>query len=361
MSSFREQLIGFARTGVARAGQCRNEEGTKLYLVVPFLRLLGYDANDPDHVVAEHSADFSEKYKNRVDFLVKANGEAAIALECKPCGVDLKADRGQIMSYFNALSGDRIGGLTNGLDWEFFIDSVEPNKMDEEPFLSFSLTSFANGAARAEEIEALEQLSRERFDIEQIISKARARLLKENLVRSFGDEIRSPSDELIRLFLQKANQRYVRRNAMERTYRGLMKAAIAEALTRQVWSRLQTQHQMDASTRSQESTSGGVETTEEELYVYSYCTRRLAFLVRDEALFNEIDKVGYRDFASKFVVFYDKVRQGKLFEFYEGDDGKTYILFPNDLGEFDVSDDLTAIDEPLLAIFRIRVRELTGP
>jgi predicted type IV restriction endonuclease len=125
MGSFRDQLVEFAQRGVARASQCHNEECTKLYLVLPFLQLLGYDPNDPDQVAAEHSADFSDKYKNRVDFLLKADGVAAIALECKPCGWDLKEDRGQLKSYFNALSGGRVGGLTNGLDYEFFIDSAE--------------------------------------------------------------------------------------------------------------------------------------------------------------------------------------------------------------------------------------------
>ena len=102
MSSFREQLIEFARRGIKRVPQCNNEECTKLYLVLPFLQLLGYDPNDPDEIAAEHSADFSDKYKNRVDFLLKADGVAAIALECKPCGWDLKEDRGQLKAHSNA-------------------------------------------------------------------------------------------------------------------------------------------------------------------------------------------------------------------------------------------------------------------
>ena len=67
------------------------------------------------------SADFSDKYKNRVDFLLVANGTPAIALECKPCGADLATDRGQLKSYFNALSGGRVGALTNGLEYEFLL------------------------------------------------------------------------------------------------------------------------------------------------------------------------------------------------------------------------------------------------
>jgi len=135
LASFQEQLIAFAQTALGRCANCANEEQTKLYLVLPFLRLLGYDALDPSQVVAESSADFSDKYKNRVDFLLVADGIPAIALECKPYGADLKNDRGQLKSYFNALSGGRVGALTNGLEYEFFIDSGESNHMDDEPFL----------------------------------------------------------------------------------------------------------------------------------------------------------------------------------------------------------------------------------
>src|SRR5262245_51607217 len=227
MSAFQEQLVAFANTATARISQCANEEQTKLYLVLPFLRLLGYDALDPTQVVAESSADFSDKYKNRIDFLLMANGAPAILLECKPCGWDLKDDRGQLKSYFNALSGGRVGALTNGIEYEFFIDSAEPNHMDDEPFLALSLKSLTNGGVRTDEIETLERLRKEMFDADSIVERARQRLLKEELVRAFGDELRSPSYELCKLFLQRANLSYVSKKAMERTYRSLMKAAIA--------------------------------------------------------------------------------------------------------------------------------------
>jgi predicted type IV restriction endonuclease len=191
MGTFQEQLVSFANIVVSRLEKCGNEEQTKLYLVIPFLRLLGYDAGDPSQVVAESSADFSDKYKNRVDFLLIANDAPAIALECKPCGWDLKGDRGQLKSYFNALSGGRVGALTNGVNYEFFIDSLEPNHMDDEPFLSLNLQSLTNGAMRADEIDTLERLTRAKFDADCIIEQARQRLLKEELVTSFGEELRS--------------------------------------------------------------------------------------------------------------------------------------------------------------------------
>src|SRR5262245_19084393 len=122
-----------------------------------------------------------------------ANRAPAILLECKPCGWDLKDDRGQLKSYFSALSGGRVGALTNGIEYEFFIDSAAHNHLDDEHFLALRLKSLTNGGVRTDEIETLERLRKEMFDADSIVERARQRLLKEELVRAFGDELRSPS------------------------------------------------------------------------------------------------------------------------------------------------------------------------
>lgn len=358
MSDLREQLVALARQADKIASKCANEEQTKLYLVLPFLRLLGYDAGDPDQVVPEHHADFSEQYRNRVDFTLMVDGEPAIAIECKSVGAEFKDERGQLRSYFNALSGGHVGSITNGIEYEFFIDSIEPNKMDEEPFLSLDLRSFTNGSVRNDAVDSLECLRRDRFDRGAIAERARRTLLQTQLAELFSKELRSPSDEFCKHFLLHAGLRYVRKGAMD-TYRDVVKAAITEALAKQIWDRLQLQHQLQAADRAEESSEPAVATTERELYIFSYCQRRLAYLVRDPQLFQEIEKLGYRDHASKFVVYYDRSWKGRLFDFYESDDGKDCFVFPNDMGEI-VTDDLSEIDRSLLAIFQQRVREING-
>jgi hypothetical protein len=360
MPSFREQLAAFAQGGVTRVEQCHNEECTKLFLVLPFLRLLGYDPHDPDQVTAEHAADFADRYQNRVDFLLRTNGgTAAIALECKQCGTELSDCRGQLKRYFSALPGSKVGGLTNGLEYEFFTDSVDANIMDDEPFLSFSLKSFASGTTRLDEIELLENLTRERFNADQISLQARRRLLKEDLVRQFADELKSPSDELCRLLLQRANRTSVRSSQIEAVYRSMVKGAIEETLARKIWNHFHTQHQLSVEVQAEDGAYPEVETTDRELYIFGYCRRRLAFLVNDDSLFREIEKIGYKDFSTKFGVYYDRIRQGRLFDFYEGDE-HDYFVFPDELGEFEVADDLEKIDQPLLTIFMTKVRELRG-
>src|SRR5262245_13169200 len=115
-----------------------------------------------------------------------------------------------------------------------------------------------------------------------------------------------------------------------------MKSAIEETLATQVYNHFRKQQQLDNSVRTEEgSASSEIETTDGELHIFDYCRRRLAFLAQQDAgLFEKIEHVGYKDFTSKFVVFYKKKNAGRMFDFYEGDDGRDYFVFEEGLGEF---------------------------
>src|SRR5262245_20520179 len=139
-----------------------------------------------------------------------------------------------------------------------------------------------------------------------------------------------------------------------------MKSAIEETLATQVYNHFRKQQQLDNSVRTEEgSASSEIETTDGELHIFDYCRRRLAFLARQDAgLFENIEHVGYKDLTSKVVLFYMNKNSEMIFEFYEGDDVRDYFFFEEGLGEFELGDDLTPLDQPLLTIFKTRVREL---
>ena len=105
----------------------------------------------------------------------------------------------------------------------------------------------------------------------------------------------------------------------------------------------------------------GIVTTETELEVFHYVKRRLSYLVKDDALFDEISNVEYRDYKGKFVVFYRKERAGRLFDFTEGGPKKYNFDFGLNTGGEVSTDKLTDIDKALSAIFSKRVEELGAP
>jgi hypothetical protein len=109
-------------------------------------------------------------------------------------------------------------------------------------------------------------------------------------------------------------------------------------------------------------TAGGgglsIITTEAELEVYDHVRHRLPFLIdRDEDLFRKLDNVYFKDFRGIFAVCYKQDRKGRLFNFREGTDTKYRFEFPES-GETITTDELSDIDDKLLAIFMKRVEEL---
>jgi hypothetical protein len=103
----------------------------------------------------------------------------------------------------------------------------------------------------------------------------------------------------------------------------------------------------------------GIVTTETELGIFEYARTRLAFLVRDEELFQKLT-VGlrYEDFKTTFTVFYKQVRKGRLFNFREAAASPHFRFEFPDLDANIDTDNLSDIDAPLLDAFRRRVAEL---
>lgn len=133
-NDFYQKFKSFAVRAQELVSHCSNEEATKQFLIVPFIEFLGYDTRDPREFAPEYPADFADKNKNRVDYAILKNGVPMIALECKPCGCTLKDERGQLRGYFNAVQSIKMGILTDGMIYEFYADSDEPNMMDSKAF-----------------------------------------------------------------------------------------------------------------------------------------------------------------------------------------------------------------------------------
>lgn len=339
-----------------------------MFLVLPFLQFLGYDIMNPDEVCPEHHADFSEKYKNRVDYAVLREGQPVIAIECKALGAPLKDDRGQLKSYFNAAHTVKMGVITDGLVYEFYADSDEPNMMDPAAFLSFDLREIAKGKIEDSVVDGLKSLQKSNFDPENIGAEAKRKLVFQNLVQQIGDLAASPSEAFVRLLLQNIGLKHVRAKAVAE-YTDLTKSAFAEFVNLRILQRLDLpvkDKEVDKpvlvadalKTETDAKPNDGIITTETELQVYEYVKRRLAFLADNDDLFDAISGIEYKDYKGKFVVFYRKERAGRLFDFYEDKGTKYFFDFGEEYGGEFGSDELGGIDEPLLNAFKSRVEAM---
>ena len=144
-----------------------SEEATKQSLVLPFLQALNYNIFDPYEVNPEFKADIGIKNNEKVDYAIMSNDIPVILIECKPANIALGNSKQytQIYRYFNATPA-KIGIITNGVEYRFYSDLDEPNKMDDTPFLQINLADF--------NVNLVDHLRKfvKGFDVEEAIESA---------------------------------------------------------------------------------------------------------------------------------------------------------------------------------------------
>jgi hypothetical protein len=86
--------------------------------------------------------------------------------------------------------------------------------------------------------------------------------------------------------------------------------------------------------------------------------RRLSFLVKDDALFDEIDKIEFKKYKGKFVAFHRRERAGRLFDFSEGRAKKYTFDFGQGEGGVVSTDRLLDVDKLLVAAFTKRIADV---
>jgi hypothetical protein len=368
---FRQKVRTFAERVVGIAPRCTNEESTKLFLILPFLNFLGYDDRNPDEVCPEHNADFSEKYKNRVDFAILKGTLPVIAIECKTLGSALRDDRGQLRSYFNAAPTVKMGVITDGLVYEFYADSDEPNMMDQTAFLALDLREIAKGKIEDSVEEGLRSLQKSNFDPENIGAEAKRKLIFQNVVQQIAKLAEEPSEPFVRMLLQNAGQSHIRTKALTE-YRDITRSAFREFVNLRILQRLDIpvkDKELEKSIQAPESAVADITSKQDdslvaspfELEVFQYIKRRLSFLVEEDWLFDEINEIEYKKYKGKFVIFYKRERAGRIFDFYEGKLRKYTFDFGQGGGGGISTESLTEIDKVLATAFTKRVQEAESP
>ncbi|WP_157066775.1 hypothetical protein [Hyphomicrobium sulfonivorans] len=355
IDDLRSRLIEFAHRSVNIMQACINEESTKLFLVMPMLGILGYDYTNPFEVHPEHEADFSGC--NKVDLAILRDSSPIVAIECKKVGTDLAEQRGQLRGYFNALITTKLGVLTDGLVYEFFVDSADPNIMDDEPFLTLDLETVSRVGISDEMLDSLKCMTKENYNPDQVAEAAYVRLVKKRLRTLLAREFADPSEDFCRFALRGADVKGVRRDVIEKHYAPMIRTAIHEVTRVTNPAPAAYPSESLALGNEKEIVDSRIVTTERELAVFSHVRRRLAYLVKDEIQFDAIEQVRYKDYIGKMRIFYLREYKGRLFDYIEGSDGFDKYIFPEPVGAV-VTNNILDIDAALRAVFISRVKAL---
>jgi len=227
-----QKLIDLAERVDQIRDQVTTEEATKTSLVLPFLRELGYDIFNPAEVVPEFTADVGVKRGEKVDYAVCVNGSPAVLIECKPIGAKLDSYSSQLYRYFSVVNA-RIAILTDGVEYRFYSDLKQPNRLDEKPFYTLDLDRI-----RKEDGERVLQFAKSTFNLDSILQEAESLQLRLAIRSHFARELNDPSEEFVRHFADPLHDGRMVQAVVDR-FRVLVRAALADYMADSVERRLQ--------------------------------------------------------------------------------------------------------------------------
>jgi len=231
---FIDQLQELAAKAAKICDLLQTEEATKNALVMPFIKILGYDIFDPTEVIPEFIADVGIKKGEKVDYAIKKDGKIIMLFECKHCGGDLNISHAsQLFRYFSVTEA-RIAVLTNGIVYRFFTDLEAPNKMDEKPFLEINLLELNNSL-----VSELKKLSKSAFNVDELMTTAGELKYTQQIKRLLAEQLENPSDEFVKLVASKVFSGVLTPSRRE-YFSGITKRAFRHLINEQIDLRLKS-------------------------------------------------------------------------------------------------------------------------
>lgn len=230
--TFEEKITSFKSRIESLKDNISTEEATKTSLIMPFFQAMGYDIFNPNEFVPEFTADVGIKKGEKVDYAILINNSPMILVECKSISENLDKHDSQLFRYFGTTDA-KFAILTNGIIYRFYTDIEETNKMDEAPFLEINLLNLKDY-----QIQELQKFTKENFDKDEIFDSAAELKYMGQIRQILKDEFANPSDDLVRLILNRGIYEGVKTQSIVEKYQPLVKRSISLVITEMINDRL---------------------------------------------------------------------------------------------------------------------------
>lgn len=308
---FAEEIAAISSRANNQVDHLQTEEATKNALILPFIKALGYDVFDIQEVEPEFTADVGTKKGEKVDYAIKRDDTPTMLFECKKAGADLSTDHAsQLFRYFHVTSA-RIGILTNGIEYRFFTDLEEENKMDERPFLEVNVLDYSEA-----EVDELKRMRKSSFDLNEMLSTAHDLKYRKALLDDLEAQWQEPDDKFVSFMTKRVYDGRVTKRVRGQ-FRPIIRDALRQFVSDKISGRLKLAMQeeeeknLDPAQESRQDEDGPTEeddtvvkrdgdivTTEEEMEGF-----RIARAIMREVV--DVDRVAPRDVKTYFNVLLD--------------------------------------------------------
>lgn len=299
MIDFIDQIRALSDKVVKLKDQIKTEEATKNALILPFIQILGYDIFNPIEVIPEFVSDIGTKKGEKVDYVILKDGKPIILIECKWWGEDLNAHNSQVVRYFHTTES-RFAIITNGINYQFYSDLENANKLDKKPFLEFDISD-----VRERTVNELKKFKKDNFDLDSILYCANELKYSTEIRSILASNLNDPSEEFVRFFTKKVYPgRVVTAKVLEQ-FKGIVKNTASNFINDLIHDRIKSainreedkeQVQEDIDTEEEETTR--IVTTEEELEGY-YIVKTIIRPYVDS------DRITYKDTVRYFAIILD--------------------------------------------------------
>ncbi len=304
--------------------QIQTEEATKNAFIMPFLKALGYDVFNPLEVVPEFVADIGLKKGEKIDYAIFKDGIPTLLVECKHWAQNLDLHDGQLLRYFH-VSKAKFGLLTNGVIFRFYSDLVEPNKMDDKPFLEFNIIDIKDN-----QIEELKKFHKSYFDIDSIVATASELKYMNELKGLLQQELANPSPDFVKYFARQVYPGMITQKILDQ-FTALTKKSIQFHISDLITERLKSALQKEDQSSTQDMPAGVEEGAQIESKVITTEDEINAYLIVKAILRKAVEssRIVHRDAQSYFSVLLDDNNRKPLCRLYLNGGKKQIGLFDN--------------------------------
>ncbi len=335
---FKDQIKQLGERVTKLKEQILTEEATKNAFIMPFLQILGYDIFNPLEVVPEYITDIGTKKGEKIDYAIFKDGNPTILIECKHWAQNLNLHDGQLLRYFH-VSKAKFGILTNGISYRFYSDLVEPNKMDEKPFLEFNINEIKDN-----QIEELKKFHKTVFDAESITNTASELKYTNELKQLLQQELTNPSPEFVKYFAKQVYPGFVTAKVLE-LFTNLTKRSIQQHISDLITERLKTALKKEDEKLKEHEALQAEKAKLDENKIVTTNEELEGFMVVKAILRQKISasRVTYRDAQTYFAILLDNNNRKTICRLYLNGSKKYFVTLDEQKKE--VKSEINSVDD----------------
>lgn len=261
----------------------KDEATSRDFLIHPFLEMLDYERIDD--YTHEYDADIKGRKGTKVDIAVTfGKKNPVIVIECKKAGQKL-TDRNfkQLNEYVVYSPSVKVGILTNGLDWQFYIKG--DSGLNHTPFFTFNIEEYSNS-----DLESLSMFMKREFNINEIQEEAESIHFLEKFDDALFSVLNNPTASLVKSINEEMGGKRVTDKIAQKITDLINSISLKEVYERMI-------------IEEAKQNSSGIITTAEEIKAFNVI--KTMFAMSSKFKNSELERIGFRDQKNSFKILVD--------------------------------------------------------